>query len=105
MPGAIRCPGERERVNAMSGTGATGGTPSGTPQRRSMRDMMTVGRVTVLVLAVLALIFIFENTGDVRIRVLIPVVTMPLWGALLITFVAGGLCGMYAGYARRRRRR
>ena len=67
--------------------------------------MMTVGRVTVLVLAVLALIFIFENTGDVRIRVLIPVVTMPLWGALLITFVAGGLCGMYAGYARRRRRR
>ncbi|WP_372461539.1 DUF1049 domain-containing protein [Actinacidiphila acidipaludis] len=89
----------------MSGTAGTGGTPPGTAQRWTVRDMLTPGRVVVLVLAILALIFIFENTHDVRIRVLIPVVTMPLWGALLITFVVGILCGLYAGYARRRRRR
>ena len=88
----------------MSGAAGTDGSPPGTTKSR-MRDMMTTGRIVVLVLAVLALIFIFENTHDVRIRVLIPVVTMPLWGALLITFVVGILCGLYAGYARRRRRR
>ncbi|MEQ7128471.1 hypothetical protein ABN034_28605 [Actinopolymorpha sp. B11F2] len=40
-------------------------------------------------IAALALIFIFQNTATVRIRLLIPEVTMPLWGALLIAWVLG----------------
>ncbi|MFJ8086248.1 lipopolysaccharide assembly protein LapA domain-containing protein [Streptomyces sp. NPDC096205] len=47
----------------------------------------------MLVLAALAIIVIAENTREVRIRLLIPVVTMPLYLALLIMFVLGGLCG------------
>lgn len=63
-----------------------GGSPS---------KFLTPGRIAVMVLVVLGLVFIFENTHSVRIRMLIPVVTMPLWGALLITAVIGGLAGAY----------
>ena len=70
---------------------------------RGMREWMTPGRTVVLVLGVLALIFIFENTRDVRIRLLIPEVTMPLWLALLITFVVGWLCGRFLRRSSRRR--
>lgn len=62
---------------------------------------LTPARITVLLLAVLALIFIFENTRATKIRLLIPEVTMPLWMALLGTAVIGALCGWY--FMRRRR--
>lgn len=55
----------------------------------------------MIVLALLAVVFIFENTDDVEIRVLVPLVTMPLWLALLAMFVIGALCG---GLFFRRRR-
>ncbi|MFJ8885139.1 DUF1049 domain-containing protein [Streptomyces sp. NPDC102402] len=55
----------------------------------------TPARIAVTVLAVLTIVFICVNTGDVTIRVIIPKVTMPLWAALLGVFVAGGLCGAY----------
>jgi uncharacterized integral membrane protein len=61
---------------------------------RSFREVMTAGRIAVLVLAVLALVFIFENTHRIRIRVIVPEVTMRLWIALLITFVIGVLSGL-----------
>ncbi len=61
---------------------------------------MTPARITVLVLVVLALIFIFENTRTTEIRLLIPEVSMPLWMALLGTGIIGGLCGAY--FMRRR---
>ncbi|GAB2918092.1 hypothetical protein GCM10027075_17630 [Streptomyces heilongjiangensis] len=57
--------------------------------------MLTPGRVTVGLLAVLALVFIFENTRTTRIRLLIPEVTMPLWLALLGTALIGAVCGAY----------
>ncbi|MFJ5773003.1 lipopolysaccharide assembly protein LapA domain-containing protein [Streptomyces sp. NPDC093094] len=63
--------------------------------------VMTPGRWFVLALGVLGLIFIFENTQSTEIRLLIPVVTMPLWVALLITMIIGVLCGAFL--ARRRR--
>ncbi|MEU7032547.1 hypothetical protein ABZ958_02510 [Streptomyces sp. NPDC046237] len=53
----------------------------------------------VLITAI-ALVFIFENRDSVKIRLLIPEVTMPLWGALLI---AWGL-GMLARFLAMRRR-
>ncbi|EKX66405.1 hypothetical protein STRIP9103_08234 [Streptomyces ipomoeae 91-03] len=57
--------------------------------------MLTPGRVTFGVLALLGLVFIFENTRHTEIRLLIPEVTMPLWMALLGTGVIGALCGVY----------
>lgn len=54
---------------------------------------LTPTRITALVLAALAIVLIVENTRDVEIRLLVPVVIMPLYLALLIMFVIGGLCG------------
>jgi len=68
--------------------GASGG--------KSRGGQLTPGRISVGALALLALIFVFENTGSTRIRLFIPEVTMPLWMALLGTAVIGGLCGVYA---------
>ncbi|MER5471868.1 DUF1049 domain-containing protein [Streptomyces sp. NPDC002935] len=62
---------------------------------------LTPARVVVALLAVLTLIFVFENTRSTKIRLLAPEVTMPLWLALLGTGLIGALCGAYA--ARRRR--
>lgn len=67
-----------------------------------VRGWLTPGRTVVLVLAVLALVFVFENTEDVRIRLLVPEVTMPLWLALLIPYVVGWLAGRFLGPSRRR---
>ncbi|OIJ67874.1 LapA family protein [Streptomyces mangrovisoli] len=77
-------------------TSESAGAKSGRARRRP-----TPGQITVLVLGVLGLVFIFENTKDTQIRLLIPVVTMPLWMALLGTGVIGFLCGFFS--IRRRR--
>lgn len=45
------------------------------------------------ILAAIALIFIFENTATTTVRLLVPEVSMPLWGALLIAWVLGLLAG------------
>lgn len=75
---------------------------SGKGARGGVREWFTPGRIAVTVLAVLAIVFIFENTREVKIRLLIPEVTMPLYLALLAMFVVGALCG---GYFFRRRSR
>ncbi|MGW7051028.1 hypothetical protein [Streptomyces sp. NPDC054887] len=56
----------------------------------------------VLITAV-TLVFVFENRASVRIRLLIPEVTMPLWGALLIAWGLGVLACVLT--ARRHRHR
>lgn len=65
------------------------------------RGPVTPGRAAIAALAVLTLVFIFENTRSTKIRLLIPQVTMPLYVALLIAAVLGGLCGAY--FSRRRK--
>lgn len=62
----------------------------------------TPGRIVMIAVAVLTLVFIFENTREVKIRLLIPEVTMPLYGALLTTALLGAACGYY--FAARRRK-
>ncbi|AXL87009.1 MULTISPECIES: hypothetical protein [Streptomyces] len=47
------------------------------------------------VITAIALIFIFENSASVEIRLLIPIVTMPLWGALLIAWALGMLACLF----------
>ncbi|MCQ6552055.1 LapA family protein [Streptomyces sp. C10-9-1] len=66
-----------------------GRSSGGTGRAKSL----TPSRVTALVLVALAVVFIVENTRKVEIRLLVPVVTMPLYLALLGMFVIGGLCG------------
>jgi uncharacterized integral membrane protein len=41
------------------------------------------------VILVVAVVFVIENTHRVRIRALVPWVTLPLWEALAATIVAG----------------
>ncbi|WLQ39505.1 LapA family protein [Streptomyces laculatispora] len=55
----------------------------------------TPARIAVIVIAVLSVVFIAENTGDVTVRLLIPLVTIPLYVALIVMFVAGMACGAY----------
>ncbi|MGI5379346.1 DUF1049 domain-containing protein [Streptomyces sp. CA-251387] len=62
-------------------------------KRRGLSEMLTPKGITVLLLVVLALVFIFENTRKTEIRLLVPEVTMPLWLALLGVGVIGALCG------------
>jgi hypothetical protein len=40
-------------------------------------------------IAAVSLIFIFQNSSPVTVRLLVPDVTMPLWGALLIAWALG----------------
>ncbi|MDT3398689.1 DUF1049 domain-containing protein [Streptomyces sp. B1866] len=56
---------------------------------------MTPGRAVLLLVGVLALVFIFENTRKVKIRLIVPEVTTPLWLALLAVGLIGTLCGAY----------
>jgi len=73
-----------------------------TGQSSARASIWTPARITMAVLAVLLLIFIFENTHDTKIRLIIPEVTMPLWLALLGTGVVGAILGAYAMSRRRR---
>ncbi|MGW6059735.1 DUF1049 domain-containing protein [Streptomyces sp. NPDC055189] len=82
----------------MSPNTSSGGSKGGSG---GAKGFLTPGRIVVAVLAVLTLIFIFENTRHTKIRLLIPEVTMPLWVALLGTGLIGALCGAY--FVRRRK--
>ncbi|AVZ76255.1 DUF1049 domain-containing protein [Streptomyces lunaelactis] len=55
----------------------------------------TPARIIVIVIAILAVVFIFENTRHVKVRLLIPEVTMPLYLSFLAMFVIGVLCGWF----------
>ena len=69
---------------------------SGALARPGVRRM-----IVIAVVVIISLIFIFENTVETTIRLLVPQVTMPLWGALLIAWLLGLLIG---GFTLRRRR-
>ncbi|MWA14725.1 LapA family protein [Streptomyces sp. BA2] len=84
----------------MSPSSSTGGAKGGSGGGGG-GGVVTPGRIVVLVVAVLTLVFIFENTHHTKIRLLIPEVTMPLWVALLGTGLIGALCGAY--FMRRRK--
>ncbi|MDW4910477.1 hypothetical protein RB628_35405 [Streptomyces sp. ADMS] len=60
--------------------------------------------IPFVLITALALVFIFQNRTDTRIRLLVPEVTMPLWGALLIAWALGVIACVLAGHRRRDRR-
>ncbi|THA67043.1 DUF1049 domain-containing protein [Streptomyces sp. A0958] len=55
----------------------------------------TPGRILVLVIAVLSVVFIAGNTKHVKVRLIVPLVTAPLYVWLVVMFVAGMACGAY----------
>ncbi|MER7723060.1 DUF1049 domain-containing protein [Streptomyces sp. NPDC096323] len=58
-------------------------------------DAFTPARILVLVIAVLSIVFIVENTKEVEVRLIIPLVTMPMYVWLIVMFLAGMACGAY----------
>ncbi|MGH3911783.1 MAG: DUF1049 domain-containing protein [Pseudonocardiaceae bacterium] len=70
---------------------------SATPARWRVSPRM----IAALVLAVIALIFIIQNNQLTAIRVLIPVVTMPLWAALAGMLIVGAAIGYTLNWRRR----
>jgi uncharacterized integral membrane protein len=59
------------------------------------RSRLSPRSIVALVLLVLAIVFIAENTRQVKIRVIVPVVSMPLWAALTAMLVVGVLVGAF----------
>jgi uncharacterized integral membrane protein len=88
-------------MNPKSSTSRTPGGGRGRRGGERWADLLTPARVLLGIVAILTLVFIFENTRHTEIRVLIPEVTMPLWLALLVTAVIGFVCGGYV-FGRRR---
>ncbi|MFG2835603.1 DUF1049 domain-containing protein [Streptomyces zaomyceticus] len=61
--------------------------------RSRLAEAFTPSRIGMVVLAVVTLVLIFGNTRGVRIRLLMPEVSMPLCTALLATALLGAACG------------
>jgi uncharacterized integral membrane protein len=57
--------------------------------------------ITGLVLAALAVVLVLENRDLVGIRLLLPVVTMPLWTALAAMLLIGAVIGFLVSRPRR----
>ncbi|MDV5149337.1 LapA family protein [Streptomyces sp. SBC-4] len=84
----------------MSPKDTSGGSRTGGTSRFS--GAFTPSRIAMTVVAVLTLVFIFENTRQVKVRILVPEVSMPLYLALLATAVLGAACGYYVAGRRQK---
>ena len=75
--------------------------PHGPPAKR---PRLTAGQIAGLLVLVLALVFIFENTKSVKVRFIIPEVKLPLYFALLVAAVLGGLVALFIQWRWRSKR-
>jgi uncharacterized integral membrane protein len=76
------------------------------PSARSQsRAGLGGGAITSLVGAGLLVIFIIQNTGDIRLHFLVWHFSWPLWWYTIITAVFGALVWIGLGVMRRHRRR
>ena len=76
----------------MTATTPPPAPPVATTRKRSR---LSPRSIVALVLLALAIVFIAENTRQVKIRVIVPVVTMPLWAALTAMLVIGVIVGAF----------
>ncbi|QDU83254.1 hypothetical protein Pla163_03520 [Planctomycetes bacterium Pla163] len=60
--------------------------------------MKKVRHTAAIVLAVLAVIVVFQNTESVKTELLFATVTMPLALLLFVTLLIGGVCGLIVGH-------
>ena len=63
------------------------------------RGRMSPKAIAALVLVVVVVVFALQNTGETKVRFLVPEVTAPLWIAL----AASALVGVVAGWLIARR--
>jgi uncharacterized integral membrane protein len=68
---------------------------------RASESRLVPRLVAAAVLTVLAVVFIAQNNQQVDIRLLVPLVTMPLWVALASMLVAGAAIGYAVSWRRR----
>ena len=78
----------------------SGAAPRGRAPRA--RTQWSSRWVVALVLLALAVVFILENRQLTEIRLLVPVVLMPLWAALTGTLLVGLVVGVLVDRQRRR---
>ena len=58
-----------------------------------------------IVIGIVALVFILQNSQEVEVDFIVATTSTPLFFILLITFVAGALCGWLWPHVRRDRKR
>ncbi|MFG2193592.1 hypothetical protein [Streptomyces sp. NPDC048639] len=89
-------------MSSRTSTRRTSGGRRGGMHGSRWGDVLTPSRVVVGLIMILCLVFVFENTGETKIRLLVPEVIMPLWLALLGVGVIGFACGAFLFRHRRR---
>jgi uncharacterized integral membrane protein len=80
------------------GSGPTGASEGSAEKKRSVSTGQLLGGL----LFVLVIVFIVENSRKVKVRLIIPEVTAPLYVTILIAAVLGGLITALLRYRRRR---
>ena len=81
---------------------STTGVKQSTGPKKVAGVSVTAKRITILVIVVATLWFIFANTQRVSIYLWVPKITAPLWLVLVLTFAVGLITGLLL---RRRNRR
>jgi uncharacterized integral membrane protein len=71
-----------------------------TEPKKSLISRMTLARWVSLVLVIVAVVFIFQNTATTSIQLFWVSVETPLWFTLLVVFVVGWLAGFLTGRRR-----
>lgn len=77
-------------------------TPAGAD---TTKRNVSVGQILAAILFVVVIVFIIENSRQVRVRLIFPEVQAPLYVPILIAAVLGGLIGALLRYRRQRRHR
>jgi len=83
---------------------STTGVKTSTGPKKVAGVSVTPKRVTILVIVVAALWFIFANTQRVSIYLWVPKITAPLWLVLVLTFAGGLITGLLLQRRNRRGR-
>jgi uncharacterized integral membrane protein len=83
---------------------STTGVKQSTGPKKVAGVSVTAKRITILVIVVAALWFIFANTQRVSIYLWVPKITAPLWLVLVLTFAVGLITGLLLQRRNRRGR-
>jgi len=75
------------------------------PNSPDGRSGLSTRQIVAIVLVVLGIVFIVVNRHEVDIRLIIPVIRMPVWVALTITFLIGGGAGFMFGKRKQKKSR
>lgn len=78
------------------------GEPPPSANRPAAKRPVSTGQILGGVLFVLVVIFILENSRQVKVRLIIPEVKAPLYVTILIAAVLGALIAWLLRYRRRR---